>query len=270
METGTSTSNSIIYLLCRGKVSPVSLCEPSTNRSCVGRSLQVSGPRVCSHLWPLTFSCGRIPLPFPLTASSRRHVVSVTGLNGKARGSVRLFNERGQLFCGQMRRLPCLYFCSIYHFVLKRVSFTASWPSRQGARWEEGKDATWAKPRQMTWEITTQLQPLPPTMNWNATERNSGPSAIYRWIKCKSVRLAVCHRSASWCWWLDAHLAEESFISAFEVSGTIRVILPGKTWQQVRARLKRLKPWHLVFAWVGFKVSWTWYVCSCSMGAYLK
>lgn len=71
--------------------------------------------RVCSHPWPLTFSRGRISIP--LTASSPRHVVSVTVPNGKVCGSVRLFNKRRRLFCGRMRRLPCLYFCSIYLFV---------------------------------------------------------------------------------------------------------------------------------------------------------
>lgn len=149
--------------------------------------------RVCSHLWPLTFSCGQISLPFPLTASSRRHVVSVTGLNGEARGSVRPLNERGRLFCGQMRRLPCLYFCSIYRFVFKRVSFTAPWPSRQGARWEEGTDTTLTKPRQMTWEITKRLQPRPPTIEMPPSGAVK-PSGISRYARAHDWQFATAVR----------------------------------------------------------------------------
>lgn len=81
------------------KVSPVFLCKWSTNWICVSCSSFFPNEAVSaltSDLWPSP--CARISLPFPLTPSARRHAVSVTGLNGKVRGSVRPLNERGQLF----------------------------------------------------------------------------------------------------------------------------------------------------------------------------
>lgn len=222
---------------------------------CVSRGSQVSVPRGSSSqtrpclLWPLTFSCGRISPLFPLTASSRWHAVSVTGLNGEARGSVRLFNERGQLFCGQMRRLPCLYFCSIYHFVFKRVSFTASRLSRQGARWEEGKDTALTKPRQMTWEITKQLQPLPPTMNWNAAESNSRPSVISRYPGGHNWQFATAVQVGAGGL---THTSQKSKLPQplkFLVRSELR-----QNRNQVTASSLRLKPPHLVFG-VRFKVN---------------
>lgn len=102
----------------------------------------------------------------------------------------------GSFSPGQTRRLPCLYFCSIYHFVFKHVSFTASRPEQAGGqmgRREGGMDTTLTKPRQVRWEIAQQLQPWAPTMDWNGTGWVSGRTVI---------------KMASLCWWRDARLAK--------------------------------------------------------------
>lgn len=69
---------------------------------------------------------------------------------------------------------------------------------------------------------------------------------------CESTRLALCHQSASLCWWRDARFAKKSYLSQpFRVFSNIQVILPGKT--RIKSELVNTSlscdTWFLLVIW---------------------
>lgn len=70
----------------------------------------------------------------------------------------RVFHGGPTAFSGEVGRLQCLYFCSIYHFCL--ITCHLLCPGRQEARWVEGTDTKLIKQNYKT-GVIRQLHPLP-------------------------------------------------------------------------------------------------------------